>query len=181
MQEYFENTTRLTEEGYRTVLRMKRQKQSLVCRAISIVMMVPFLERFVYFILTRMLAGQHPSFSLLDVLFFLLLLTALFLWNLPNRQITAYVSRTRNHVDLQAVNQYTFLPEEVRMMTTSSLEKFRLSYEDLTWVRSNSRWIVLCFEKQNFTMLVDRQGFTRGTAAECLVFLRRKETEFHQS
>ena len=63
------------------------------------------------------------------------------------------------------------------MMTTSSLEKYRLQYQELTWVRSNAHWIVLRFEKRGFTMLVDKASFTRGSAADCLAFLRRKINE----
>ena len=42
--EYFENTTRLTEEGYLTVLRMTRRKQFLVYRILSAVLMLPLVN-----------------------------------------------------------------------------------------------------------------------------------------
>ncbi|MFR4477040.1 MAG: hypothetical protein ACLT3Y_07420 [Ruminococcus callidus] len=49
------------------------------------------------------------------------------------------------------------------MMTTSSMEKYQLGYENLTWIRSDKRWIVLYFSNQDFTMLIDKQGFTHET------------------
>lgn len=175
--EYFENTTRLTEEGYLTVLRMTRRKQFLVYRILSAVLMLPLAERLLFFLIMRITAGTPFQLKPIDILFALLLIAGLFLWTVPARQIREKFSRTRQKIDLQAVNQYTFLPEEIRMMTTSSLEKYRLQYQELTWVRSNAHWIVLRFEKRGFTMLVDKASFTRGSAADCLAFLRRKINE----
>ena len=166
--EYFENTTRLTEEGYLTVLRMTRRKQFLVYRILSAALMLPLAERLLFFLIMRITAGTPFQLKPIDILFALLLIA---------RQIREKFSRTRQKIDLQAVNQYTFLPEEIRMMTTSSLEKYRLQYQELTWVRSNAHWIVLRFEKRGFTMLVDKASFTRGSAADCLAFLRRKINE----
>ena len=61
------------------------------------------------------------------------------------------------------------------MMTTSSMEKYQLGYENLTWIRSDKRWIVLYFSNQDFTMLIDKQGFTHGNANACLSFLKNKQ------
>ena len=164
--EYFENTTRLTEEGYLTVLRMTRRKQFLVYRILSAVLMLPLAERLLFFLIMRITTGTPFQLKPIDILFALLLIAGLFLWTVPARQIREKFSRTRQKIDLQAVNQYTFLPE-----------KYRLQYQELTWVRSNTHWIVLRFEKRGFTMLVDKASFTRGSAADCLAFLRRKINE----
>lgn len=173
--DYFENTTRVTEEGYTAILKMKRRQQRIVCRAVSIALAVPFLQRLVYYLLLiRIKGGSLITIEFLDILFLVLLAAAVWLWHYPQKQIGAYIRHTRNQMDLQAVNQYTFLPDGMRMMSTSSMEKFRLDYADLTWIRSDRRWIVLYFARQDFTMLVDRQGFTHGSAAECLTFLKDK-------
>lgn len=173
--DYFENTTRITEEGYAAILRVKRRQQRVVCRAVGAVLAVPFLQRLIYYVILFCIkGGLQLTFHFLDLLFLVLLLAGVWLWFYPQKQINAYIRRTRNRVDLQAVNQYTFMPDGIRMMTTSSLEKYRLNYEDLTWVRSDKQWIVLYFSGQDFTMLVDRQGFTRGSASACLTFLKDK-------
>ena len=111
----------------------------------------------------------------LDFFFLLLLAAAFWIWHLPKKQIQDRIRRTRGKLDLQAVNQYTFLPECIRMMSTSSLEKYQLEYENLTWIRCDKRWIVLYFARQDFTMLIDKQGFTHGTANACLAFLKNKQ------
>lgn len=173
--DYFENTTRITEEGYMAILRMKRRQQRIVCRAVSIALAVPFVQRLVYFLLLiRIKGGSLITIGFLDILFLVLLAAAVWLWYYPQRQIKEHIRRTRNRIDLQAVNQYTFLPDGVRMMSTSSMEKFRLDYSDLSWIRSDRRWIVLYFSRQDLTMLVDRQGFTHGSAGDCLTFLKDK-------
>lgn len=174
--DYFENTTRITEEGYTAILSMKRKQHRLICRAASIVLAIPFLERLAFDIILLCIGDARDfHFRFLDVLFLFLLALAIWIWHLPKKQIRSYVQRTRNKIDLQAVNQYTFLPEGIRMMTTSSLEKYQLEYEKLTWVRCDKRWMVLYFASQDFTMLVDKQGFTHGTAGECLNFLKSKQ------
>ncbi|WP_443717226.1 YcxB family protein, partial [Ruminococcus sp.] len=109
------------------------------------------------------------------ILFIILLFLGIWFWNLPKKQIRDYISRTKDKIDLEAVNQYTFLPEYIRMMTTSSMEKYQLGYENLTWIRSDKRWIVLYFSNQDFTMLIDKQGFTHGNANACLSFLKNKQ------
>lgn len=173
--EYFENTTRITEDGYAAILRLKNTRGWLCCRLISLLLMAPLAGRVLYILMLLLL--RHPaSFRLqfTDFLFVLLCLVGLWLWHYPSAQVQARVRRTKNQVDLQAVNQYTFLPEEIHMMTTSSLQRFRLHYEELTWIRSTSRWMVLYFRAQDFTMLIDRNGFTRGNARACQQFLQRK-------
>lgn len=173
--DYFENTTRITEEGYAAILRMKRRQQRIVCRAVSIVLAVPFVQRLVYYLLLiRIKGGSLITIGFLDILFLLLLAAAVWLWHYPQKQIKDYIRRTRNRMELQAVNQYTFLPDGIRMMSTSSMEKFRLDYADLTWIRSDRQWIVLYFARQDLTILVDRQGFTHGSAGDCLTFLKDK-------
>lgn len=173
--DYFENTTRITEEGYAAILRMKRRQQRFVCRAVSIALAVPFLQRIAYYLLLIWIkGGSRIELGFLDVLFLLLLVAAIWLWRYPQKQISSYIRRTRNRKDLQAVNQYTFLPDGVRMMSTSSMERFCLNYDGLSWVRSDRHWIVLYFARQDFTMLIDRQGFTHGSAGECLKFLKDK-------
>ncbi|MGN1403709.1 MAG: hypothetical protein ACI4XB_05245 [Ruminococcus sp.] len=173
--DYFENTTRITEEGYTAILRMKRRQQRIVCRAVSVVLAVPFVQRLVYYLLLiRIKGGSLITIGFLDILFLLLLAAAVWLWCYPQKQIKEHIRRTRDRIDLQAVNQYTFLPDGVHMMSTSSMEKFRLDYADLTWIRNDRHWIVLYFSRQDLTMLVDRQGFTHGSAGECLTFLKDK-------
>ena len=164
--EYYENTTRITEDGYVAIVRMKRLNQRIVCLVISLLLAIPFLLRCVYFLILRLTTDQIRILSIMDGIFVLLLLAAIWLGTLPNRQI--------NKMDLQAVNQYIFFPESITMMTTSSLEKFQLFYDDLTWMRCDKNWMVLYFEKQNFTMLVDKRGFTKGNADNCRSFLQEK-------
>lgn len=172
--EYYENTTRVTNSGYAAIVRMKRRKQRIICRIVSVLLAVPFLQRCVYYLIMRFTTKDISVLNFMDGFFAVLLLLSVWLWTLPNRQCRDYIQRTRNKVDLQAVNQYTFLPEGITMMTTSSLEKYHLPYDALTWVRSNSGWMVLFFEEQNFTMLVDKKGFTKGNSSDCLNFLRDK-------
>ena len=173
--DYFENTTRITEEGYAAILRFKNRQQWIVCRSVSLVLAAPLTGRLAYAIsLLAVHSVSQYHFGFLDIFFCILFLGGIWLWHYPKAQIQAYVRRTRNRVDLQAVNQYTFLPDNIRMMTTSSLSKFQLDYAELSWVRSDSKWIVLFFRGQDFTMLVDRSGFTKGTASACLTFLRNK-------
>ena len=162
---YFENTTRITEDGYAAILQMQKKQHCIICRAIGILLAIPLG------------IGDTADFHLgfLDFLFLLLLAAAFWMWHLPKKQIQDRIRRTRGKLDLQAVNQYTFLPECIRMMSTSSLEKYQLEYENLTWIRCDKRWIVLYFARQDFTMLVDKQGFTRGTANACLAFLKGKQ------
>ncbi len=172
--EYYENTTRITEDGYVAIVRMKRLNQRIVCLVISLLLAIPFLLRCVYFLILRLTTDQIRILSIMDGIFVLLLLAAIWLGTLPNRQIKNYIQRTRHKMDLQAVNQYIFFPESITMMTTSSLEKFQLFYDDLTWMRCDKNWMVLYFEKQNFTMLVDKRGFTKGNADNCRSFLQEK-------
>lgn len=172
--DYFENTTRVTEEGYAAILFMKRKRRRFICRAVSLILAIPFLERLIFYGILFCI-GDARSFRLLDGFFMFLLILALYFWHLPQKQINTYVHQTKNKVDFQAVNQYTFLPEGIRMMTTSSLEKYQLEYKNLTWIRCDRRWIVLYFSDQDFTMLVDKQGFTHGTAEDCLAFLKSKQ------
>lgn len=169
---HYENTTRITQEGYRTILYMKRQKQRIICRAIGVLLAVPFLERAIYYLILHFTTKQKTILGIPDLLFTILLLAAIWFWTYPSRNLNQTVERTKKNIDLQAVHQYIFLPDGITMMTTSSLEKFHLSYSDLTWVRSNKNWMVLWFENQNFTMLVDKKGFHKGTAAACQTFLR---------
>ena len=42
--EYFENTTRITKDGYAAILQMKRKQHHMVCRALGILLAIPFLE-----------------------------------------------------------------------------------------------------------------------------------------
>ena len=46
--EYFENTTRITKDGYAAILQMKRKQHHMVCRALGILLAIPFLERLIY-------------------------------------------------------------------------------------------------------------------------------------
>ena len=62
-----------------------------------------------------------------------------------------------------------------KMFDVFILEKYQLEYENLTWIRCDKRWIVLYFARQDFTMLIDKQGFTHGTANACLAFLKNKQ------
>ncbi len=174
--EYFENTTRITKDGYAAILQMKRKQHHMVCRALGILLAIPFLERLIYnFILLCLKDRSDFHFGFLDILFIILLFLGIWFWNLPKKQIRDYISRTKDKIDLEAVNQYTFLPEYIRMMTTSSMEKYQLGYENLTWIRSDKRWIVLYFSNQDFTMLIDKQDFTHGNANACLSFLKNKQ------
>lgn len=174
--DYFENTTRITEDGYAAILQMQKKQHCIICCAIGILLAIPFLERLIYRGILLGI-GDTADFHLgfLDFFFLLLLAAAFWIWHLPKKQIQDRIRRTRGKLDLQAVNQYTFLPECIRMMSTSSLEKYQLEYENLTWIRCDKRWIVLYFARQDFTMLVDKQGFTRGTANACLAFLKGKQ------
>lgn len=174
--DYFENTTRITEDGYAAILQMQKKQHCIICRAIGILLAIPFLERLIYRGILLGI-GDTADFHLgfLDFFFLLLLAAAFWIWHLPKKQIQDSIRRTRGKLDLQAVNQYTFLPECIRMMSTSSLEKYQLEYENLTWIRCDKRWIVLYFARQDFTMLIDKQGFTHGTANACLAFLKNKQ------
>ncbi len=172
--EFYTNTTRITEEGYIAIVRMKYQFQRLICRMAGFVVAIPFLQRCVYYLIMRFTTDKNFTLNIIDAVFTVLLLIAIFLWTLPRRRLKEYVQRTRDKVDLQAVNQYTFVTEGISMMTTSSLERYNLSYDDLTWIRSDKRWMVLYFGRQDFTMLVAKKGFTKGNANDCLNFLRDK-------
>ncbi len=175
MKDYFENTTQITEDGYAAILRSKRKRQRLVCRCFSLVLSAPFLGRLIYILVLWISGvGDHVQFHVSDLLVVLSLLCAIWIWRYPDMQIREYIHHKRAKLDLDVVNHYTFFPDHLQMMTTSSSERFDLNYHSLTWVHSSGNWLVLYFAQQNFTMLVDRAGFTRGTADACLAFLRSK-------
>ncbi len=44
--EYFENTTRITKDGYAAILQMKRKQHHMVCRALGILLAIPFFRTF---------------------------------------------------------------------------------------------------------------------------------------
>lgn len=46
--DYFENTTRITEDGYAAILQMQKKQHCIICRAIGILLAIPFLERLIY-------------------------------------------------------------------------------------------------------------------------------------
>ena len=75
--DYFENTTRITEDGYAAILQMQKKQHCIICRAIGILLAIPFLERLIYRgILLEI--GDTADFHLgfLDFLFLLLLAAA---------------------------------------------------------------------------------------------------------
>ena len=77
--DYFENTTRITEDGYAAILQMQKKQHCIICRAIGILLAIPFLERLIYRgILLEI--GDTADFHLgfLDFLFLLLLAAAFF-------------------------------------------------------------------------------------------------------
>ena len=86
--DYFENTTRITEDGYAAILQMQKKQHCIICRAIGILLAIPFLERLIYRgILLEI--GDTADFHLgfLDFLFLLLLAAAFWMWHLPKKQI----------------------------------------------------------------------------------------------
>lgn len=175
MKDYFENTTQITEEGYAAILRIRHDRQRMACHGISLVLAAPFLGRLIYtLVLLCTGSASQVRFRPLDVLFLLLLIVAVWVWHYPQTQIRTYLRRTRKDLDLHAVHQYAFFPDHLQMMTTATQEKYELGYHAITWVKSDWHWIVLYFALQQFTMLVDRNGFTYGTAEACLRFLRGK-------
>lgn len=161
--------------GFTAILRIKRRRQFLIYRMCSICFSAPFLARLLFALVMSLIGrAEEVSIRWTDILFGLILLIGIWLWQVPKQQVKNSVERMKDQMDLNAVNQYTFFPDHMQMLTTSSLEKFELDYENLTWVQSDSRWIVLYFVDMNFTMLVDRNGFTKGSSEDCLTFLRRK-------
>ncbi len=171
----FENTTHITEAGYRAILCLKYRRQQTAYHVCSLVLAAPFLGRFLY-ALVMSLMGQPEQVEMrwTDVLFACLILIAVWVWQIPNRQIQQRISRSYSQLDLDAVNQYIFFPDHIQMLSTSSTEKFELDYDSLTWLKTYSKWIILFFADRNFTMLVDRTGFHGETAEACLSFLRKK-------
>ena len=86
--EYFENTTRITKDGYAAILQMKRKQHHMVCRALGILLAIPFLERLIYnFILLCLKDRSDFHFGFLDILFIILLFLGIWFWNLPKKQI----------------------------------------------------------------------------------------------
>ncbi len=176
--DYFENTTRITEEGFAAILKMKRRKKRRICRLCSILLAIPFLQRLIYLILlVHIKGGSLLELHFQDVLFLILLLLGAFLWHYPKMELQTALHDGANRSTFQTVNHYSFLSDGIHMMTTASMEKFLLSYQDIAWIRSDRRWIVIRFESQDFTMLVDKQGFTKGDAAGCLAMLYHKTEE----
>ena len=175
LQNVYENTTHITEDGYRTILRLKHHRQQILYRVCSTVLAVPFLGRLFYALILAVL-GQSEQVEMrwFDIFFAILLLAAVWIWRIPQQQIQQNLKRSRKNLDLNAVNRYTFLPDRIQMLTTSTPEKFELDYDNLTWVKADRRWMILFFADRNFTMLIDRGGFNCGTAEACLRFLRKK-------
>lgn len=109
--DYFENTTRVTEEGYTAILKMKRRQQRIVCRAVSIALAVPFLQRLVYYLLLiRIKGGSLITIEFLDILFLVLLAAAVWLWHYPQKQIGAYIRHTNKKSDGFAGGEPIYLP-----------------------------------------------------------------------
>ena len=76
--DYFENTTRITEDGYAAILQMQKKQHCIICRAIGILLAIPFLERLIYRGILLGI-GDTADFHLgfLDFFFLLLLAAAL--------------------------------------------------------------------------------------------------------
>ena len=94
--DYFENTTRITEDGYAAILQMQKKQHCIICRAIGILLAIPFLERLIYRGILLGI-GDTADFHLgfLDFLFLLLLAAAFWMWHLPKKQIQDRIRRTR--------------------------------------------------------------------------------------
>lgn len=171
----FENTTRITEAGYAAILRTKQRPQRIALRAIGLLLAVPLLYRIGYYMmLIYIKGGTTYIFQFQDVVFLLLFFCAIALWQLPKRKIKQHIQKHRSSIGLQTVNQYVFFPHEILMMSTASMEKFHLTYEELTWVRSWKQWTVLYFAAQNFALLIDRNGFQKGNVNRFVPFLKDK-------
>ena len=86
--DYFENTTRITEDGYAAILQMQKKQHCIICRAIGILLAIPFLERLIYRGILLGI-GDTADFHLgfLDFFFLLLLAAAFWIWHLPKKQI----------------------------------------------------------------------------------------------
>ena len=177
--EPFENITRITKDGYAAILRTKQRQQHIFFYAIGILFVVPMLQRIVYYImLVHIKGGTSYNLSVQDTIFFLLFVFGLLLWIFPEHKIKKYIQQNRSKLDLQTVNQYIFFQDEILMMSTSSMKKFHLIYDDLTCIRNSRQWIVLYFENQNFTMLIDRNGFKHGKPEQFLTFIKKKMEGF---
>lgn len=174
--DYFENTTKITKAGYTAILYIKHRRQRIICRIIATLFAAPFLGRLIYAMISFFVSKSHAfSIHLFDTLFFLSILLAWYFWKIPQKTIQNQFRLTQNQIELQAVNQYVFSPEGIQVMSTSTLEKFWLNYQNLTWIRTHKRWIILYFSEQNFTMLIDKQGFTYGEVDAFILFLKNKQ------
>ena len=73
--DYFENTTRITEEGYAAILRFKNRQQWIVCRSVSLVLAAPLTGRLAYAIsLLAVHSVSQYHFGFLDIFFCILFL-----------------------------------------------------------------------------------------------------------
>ncbi|MFQ9855524.1 MAG: hypothetical protein ACLRYD_02940 [Ruminococcus callidus] len=104
--DYFENTTRITEDGYAAILQMQKKQHCIICRAIGILLAIPFLERLIYRGILLGI-GDTADFHLgfLDFFFLLLLAAAFWIWHLPkNRYKTAFAAQGGNWIYRRSTN-----------------------------------------------------------------------------
>lgn len=81
--EYFENTTRITKDGYAAILQMKKTA-SHGMPSVRNSSGDSFLERLIYnFILLCLKDRSDFHFGFLDILFIILLFLGIWFWNLP--------------------------------------------------------------------------------------------------
>ncbi len=177
MNDFYENRTLITEDGYAAIYRARHWQEDAAFHIIAFVCAVPFVIRYFIILLHAFHITTITGFRAVDLWFLLPLVITILAIYIPAAERKNWLASMRGSMELSTQNQYLFYPDQIQMMTSTTPQRFIFGYEDLTWVRKSGTWLVLYFEREDLTLLVRRDGFSKGTARGCLQFLHRKQEE----